>query len=368
MNKEKNKLGKIDFVMFIVIMALVTIGVVMVYSASSYISFFSKDYKYDSMFFLKKQLLWACIGTLGMIITMRLDYHALKKITKIGTVVTFVLLILVLGSTPIKGARRWINLGFSTIQPSEIAKYMVVFILAKSMEERNILSNNFFRWTTWYLMVGGLFAGLILLEPNMSIACVIMFVVFIVLFSTGTKKSHLGLYLICGIAAGVLLIVTSEYRLDRATSFLNPWAKQQKEGYQLVQSLLALGAGGIFGTGFGMSRQKCFFIPEPHNDFILPIIGEELGLIGCLLIVFLYIVFIWRGIMTASKAKDIYGHVLAVGITSVVGVQAIINIAVISGAMPVTGVPLPFISYGGSSLVFNMLAMGVLLNITRQNK
>lgn len=363
----KKKPGKIDFVLFIVVMALVSIGVVMVYSASSYISFFSKEYKYDSIFFLKKQLLWATVGSICMIIMMRIDYHKLKKLTPIGAIATIILLILVLGATPIKGASRWINFGFGTIQPSEIAKYMVVLILARSIDRRSRLLDNFWRGTTWYLIVAGIYAGLILIEPNMSIACVVMFVTFIILFASGAKKIHLFIYVLLGTGAAIALILLFPYRLSRATSFIDPWSKQLKEGYQLVQSLLALGAGGIFGTGFGMSRQKCFFIPEPHNDFILPIIGEEMGLIGCLIIIILYGIFIWRGISAAVKAKDIYGHVLAVGITSVVAVQAIINIAVISGSMPVTGVPLPFISYGGSSLVFNMIAIGILLNITRQN-
>ena len=169
------------------------------------------------------------------------------------------------------------------------------------------------------------------------------------------------------VAFGAFFALTSKYRLKRVLSFTNPWADAQGDGYQLIQSLLALGSGGLTGVGIGQSRQKCFYIPEPHNDFILSVIGEELGYIGVMVVIALFIIFLWRGIIAASKAKDLYGSLLATGITSVVIFQALINIAVISGSMPVTGVPLPFISYGGSSLVINMVFMGVLLNITRQS-
>lgn len=368
MKKSKNKMGQIDFSMFIVIMALVSIGVVMVYSASSYISFFSKNYNYDSMFFLKKQLKWAILGTICMIFTMKVDYHKLKKFTGIGTIVTLILLVVVLFMPSVNGATRWINFGFATVQPSEIAKYMVVLILAKSIEKRGQRIKNFWGGPVYHLCIAGVFSGLILLEHNLSIASVVIFVTLIILFTSGAKKAHIGLFGLLGVIAGILLSVFSSYRLKRLMSFRNPWADPLKDGYQLIQSLLALGSGGIFGVGLGMSRQKCFYIPEPHNDFIFSIIGEELGLIGCILIIILYLIFIWRGIGAALRAKDAYGTVLATGITSVVAVQAIINIAVVSGSMPVTGVPLPFISYGGSSLVFNLIAMGILLNITRQNK
>ena len=167
-------------------------------------------------------------------------------------------------------------------------------------------------------------------------------------------------------ALGVVFTLTQPYRVQRLMSFRNPWADSQDTGYQLVQSLLALGSGGITGVGLGKSRQKCYYIPEPHNDFIFAIIGEELGFIGCTLVILLFLVLIWRGIRIAVKAKDTYGTILAVGITSVIAIQAVINIAVVTGSMPVTGVPLPFISYGGSSLLFNLIAMGILLNISRQ--
>lgn len=368
MKKARAKMGQIDFIMFITVMLLVVIGVVMVYSASSYYSFFSKKYNYDSMFFLKKQLMWAILGSTFMIFAIKIDYHKLKKYTPIMIIATIGLLIAVLFSKEVNGARRWINLGFATIQPSEIAKYIVVLILAKMIEEKGEKMKTFWSGVIPCLCIAGFFSGMVLLQKNLSIASVIMIVSLIILFASGSKMSHLLMITVPLFLAGVAATVFEPYRLKRLMSFRNPWADPKETGYQLIQSLLALGSGGIFGMGLGKSRQKCFYIPEPHNDFIFSVIGEELGLIGCVLIIFLYLVFIWRGIRTALRAKDIYGTVLAVGITSVVAIQAIINIAVVSGSMPVTGVPLPFISYGGSSLIFNMFAMGILLNITRQTE
>lgn len=363
--KLRKKMGPIDFILFSTIMLLVAIGVVMVYSASSYSSFYKVN---DSMYYLKKQGMWAIFGALCMIFTMKIDYHKYKRFTLLFMFITVVLLCVVFAFKPVNGAQRWIPLGFASIQPSEIAKYVVVLYMAKSLELKGENVKSFVYGIVPYMLVSGFFAGMILLEKNLSIAAVIMFVTLIMLFVAGTKLRHL--FTICGgvFAAGVAGILLEPYRLDRFKSFLNPWADPKGDGYQLIQSLLALGAGGIWGAGLGQSRQKCYYIPEPHTDFIFSIIGEELGLIGCTIVIILFIFFIWRGVVTASKAKDTYGTLLATGITSIIAIQAIINIAVVTGSMPVTGVPLPFISYGGSSLVINLSAMGILLNISRQRK
>ena len=217
-----------------------------------------------------------------------------------------------------------------------------------------------------YLVPAGIFSLLVLMENNLSIASVIGIVAFIMVFVSGMSGKQSIFLIILGIIAGTSAIVTSDYRMDRAISFLDPWKYAGKEGYQLIHSLYALGTGGLFGVGLGNSKQKALYMPEPHNDFIFSIIGEELGLIGCLVIIGLFLIFIWRGIKIAMTAKDTYGKLLAVGITSIIAVQAIINIAVVTGSMPVTGVPMPFISYGGTSLVINLTAMGILLNISRQ--
>ncbi|MBP2031435.1 cell division protein FtsW [Clostridium algifaecis] len=368
MYKLNKNMGSIDFILFSTIMLLIAIGVVMVYSASSYMAFFDKNIQ-DSTYYLKRQGLWAILGTIFMFAAIKFDYHKIKKYTKILMIFSVILLLIVFAFEATKGAQRWIRFGSVGFQPSEITKYIIVLYMAKSIEVKGGRKiGSFLYGVLPYLLVSGFYAGLVLAEKNLSIAAVIMIVTLIILYASGAKITHMVGVVLFVVLGGVAGIILEPYRMARFTSFLNPWADPKGKGYQLIQSLLALGSGGIWGVGLGKSRQKCYYIPEPHNDFIFSIIGEELGLIGCIIIITLFIIFIWRGIVTAIKASDTYGTILATGITSVIAVQAIINIAVVTGSMPVTGVPLPFISYGGSSLLFNMLAMGVLLNISRQSK
>jgi cell division protein FtsW len=368
MKKPKIKMGEADFILFCTIMLLLAIGVVMVYSASSWTAGLSKYYKYDDMYFLKKQGMWAVIGITFMCITMGIDYHKLRKYTGLMMVLIIPLLIAVFFFPPVNGARRWITLGpLGKLQPSEIAKYIVVIYLAKAIDNKGEKMKTLLYGIIPHLMVAGFYAALILLEKNMSIFSVIMIVTFIVLFVAGAKFSHLfGIVAPVGLVGAIFLIFSTPYRKERALGFLNPWKDARDTGYQLVQSLLALGSGGIWGMNLGQSRQKAYYMPEPHTDFIFSIIGEELGLIGCTFIIVLFVIFVWRGIRVAMYAKDTYGALLATGITSIIAMQAVINIAVVTGSMPVTGVPLPFISYGGSALVINLCAMGILLNISRQ--
>lgn len=367
MVKPYAKKQQIDFVLFSTIMLLVAIGVVMVYSASSYIALYR--YKND-MYFLQRQGLFAVIGFVFMMIISRIDYHFIKKNTgKIMIVSIGLLLIVLLPIFPaINGARRWILIGPLSIQPSEIAKYVVVLYMAKSISNKGSKIRSFTYGVIPYLIISGLFASLVLAEKNLSIAAVIMIVTLIVLFAAGCKIGHISLVLLLIGAAGGAATYFEPYRMRRFLTFLDPWADPRGDGYQLIQSLLALGSGSLLGTGLGLSRQKCYYIPEPHNDFIFAIIGEELGLVGCLLIIGLFVLFIARGISIAMKSADVYGTILAVGITAIIAIQAIINIAVVTGSMPVTGVPLPFISYGGSSLVINLSAMGILLNISKHTQ
>lgn len=362
--KRKAPIGNFDYGIFYTVLFLLAIGTVMVYSASSYYAMYEKK---DSMYFLKKEILWVFVGLCCMFFMMGFDYHKLKKYTRMLVLVCIPLLLIVFLFPGTNGAQRWIKLGPLSFQPSDLAKYTVVFFLAFKLERKGEGIKQFKQGILRYLAFSGIFALLVLLEKNLSIASVIMIVTFIMLFASGGRIKHL-----FGVVAPVLIIAagalaySSEYRRDRLLNFLNPWKDPAGNGYQLIQSFYALGAGGVTGLGLGQSRQKTLYMPEPHNDFIFSIIGEELGLIGCLVIISLFIIFIWRGINVAIKAKDTYGTLLAIGITSVIAVQAIINIAVVTGSMPVTGVPLPFISYGGTSLVINLTAMGVLLNISRQ--
>ena len=363
----RNKLLNIDFGIFYVVLILLAIGVVMVYSASSYYSMHESG---SSTAYLKKQAIAAVLGFIAMFIFIGIDYHKLKRITIPLMVLTIPLLIVVRFFSAVNGAQRWIPLGpFGTFQPSELAKYVVVLFLAMSLSAKKEGVKEFLTGVVPYLVVAGFYAGLILLQKNLSIAALIMIVTFILLFCAGARLKHLLLYVAPAlISAAVLFTVTEPYRYKRMTNFINPWQDAAGDGYQLIQSFFALGAGGITGLGLGQSRQKTLYMPEPHNDFIFSIIGEELGLIGCLFIIGCFIFLIWRGVKVALEAKDTYGKLLAMGITAVIGVQAIINIAVITGSMPVTGVPLPFISYGGTSLLITMTAMGILLNISRQRE
>jgi cell division protein FtsW len=366
-SKRKNKMGEIDYGVFYSVLFLLSIGVIMVYSASSYYAMFVV---HDSMYFLKKQLISAIIGVIAMVFTMSFDYHKIKRFTIPAMICTVPLLLAVFLFSGVNGAQRWIPLGpFGSLQPSEVAKYVVVLFLAMSLELKGEGVKNFSTGIVPYLAVSGFYAAIVLAEKNLSIASVIMIVTFIVLFAAGGRLKHLfGIVAPVLVAAALFFTFSSDYRRARMLNFINPWQDPTGDGYQLIQSFYALGAGGITGLGLGQSRQKTLYMPEPHNDFIFSIIGEELGLIGCICIIALFVILIWRGISVAMKARDTYGTLLAIGITSVIAVQSLINIAVVTGSMPVTGVPLPFISYGGSALVINMTAIGILLNISRQRE
>lgn len=361
---NKKMLGEVDYGIFYSLFLLLAIGIVMIYSASSFYAMFK--YK-NSMYYLIRQGAFAVIGIIALVMMMKFDYHKLKKITPYLLICTIPLLIAVFFFPEVNGARRWIKLGILSFQPSELTKYVVVMFLAMSIDLKGDRIKRFWDGLVPYLAVAGFFAAMILAEKNMSIATIIMIVTFIMLFVAGGQIKHLfGIIFPAMFSLAIFFIFSSDYRRARMLNFIDPWKDAAGDGYQLIQSFYALGAGGITGLGLGESRQKILYMPEPHNDFIFSIVGEELGLVGCLFIVGLFLFLIWRGIRVAMKAKDTYGKLLAVGITSIIAVQAIINIAVVTGSMPVTGVPMPFISYGGTSLVINLMAMGILLNISSQ--
>ena len=363
--KRKSNIGSVNPYILYSVLALVAIGIIMVFSASYYDALYKHK---DVFYFLKKELTWAPVGLVALVVTMLIDYHVWKKFTGGAYLVTVVALVAVLfvGSN-INGATRWLKIAGVSFQPSELAKYVIVFFLAMMIDKYGGVSKNW-KIPLIYLSSAALFAVLVYKENNLSIASIIMFVAFIMIFVSGMSFRQTFALMSIGGVAGAIGIFSSDYRTERFVSFLNPWKYANDEGYQLIHSLYALGSGGLFGVGLGNSKQKALYMPEPHNDFIFAIIGEELGLIGCIAVIAIFVVLIVAGIKVASRAKDRYGKLLATGIISVIAIQAIINIAVVTGSMPVTGVPLPFISYGGTSLVFNLAAMGVLLNISRQCK
>ncbi len=362
--KEKIRLGDVDYGILYTLFILLAVGIVMVYSASSFYAMFHNN---DSMYYLKRQSLFTVIGLIAMAFMIKFDYHRLRSLTTKLLIITIPLLFAVFFFPAVNGAKRWIQIGALSFQPSELAKYVVVLFLAMSIDLKGDGIKEFWKGIVPYLGVAGIFAAMVLAEKNLSIAAIIMIVTFILLFVAGGRIKHLfGIVFPALLTLALFFIFSSDYRRARMLNFTNPWKDAAGDGYQLIQSFYALGSGGITGLGLGQSRQKILYMPEPHNDFIFAIIGEELGLIGCLFVIALFVIFIWRGIKVAIKAKDTYGKLLATGITSIIAVQAIINIAVVTGSMPVTGVPMPFISCGGTSLVINLTAMGILLNISRQ--
>ncbi len=356
-----------DFILLGVTLLLALFGVVMVYSASCY----TAQIQYGSdKFFMYKQLFGVAIGFVCMTLMSFVDYHKLEKIKWIVLAVSMILLVLVfvpgIGFSNY-GATRWIRLPFFTIQPSEIAKFSFV-IWTSSYLAKNYDYVKKFSGLLPVLMVGGMYCLLIILEPNMSITMCMALTMIVMLFVGGMRAKHFAMLGSVGALAVPALIIAEPYRLNRLVAFMNPWLNPKTEGYQLIQSLYALGAGGLFGAGLFNSRQKYMFLPFAESDFIFSIIGEELGLFGCLIVILMFAVLIYRGVKIALHANDRFGAYLATGITTVIASQVLINIAVVTGSIPPTGVPLPFISSGGTALVVFMSSIGVLLNIDKQSK
>jgi cell division protein FtsW len=359
------KKGAPDYTLLATAVILLLIGIVMVFS-SSYISAL---YVFkDPYHFLKKQLIGAVLSLIAMGFFMRLKYHAFRLLYPyiLGGSILLLVAVLIPGiGKEINFSRRWIDLGFFVIQPSEIVKLAMIIYVACSLERKGDGVKKFFMGITPYLLLLGTISGLILLQPDLSTAVVIIFGVFLMIFIAGAKWGHMIGLGILGFAFGIAMIFSKEYRLKRLLIFTDPWKDPRGAGFQIIQSLYALGSGRLFGLGFGESRQKWFYIPEPQTDFIFSIIGEELGFIGGAFLILLFIIFIWRGFRIAMTAPDRLGCLLAAGITSIIGFQAFINFAVVTSSMPVTGIPLPFISYGSSSLIITLAGTGILLNISK---
>ncbi len=346
---------------------LCVIGFVMIYSASYY----SAELKYgDKFYFVKKQLIGFVIGLVLFVVAKNFDYHKFYKFRWWivgGSIALLALVFVPVIGISSNGARRWVGIGGLTIQSSEIAKFGFV-VFASCYMSKNYKKMKTFWGVIPILAVGGVICLLILLEPNLSVTLCVGIVLVCMLFVGGISWKHFMIIAIPALCLVPVLIIIEPYRLQRLMAFINPWANPKEEGFQLIQSLYSLGSGGLFGVGLFNSRQKYLFLPFSESDFIFSIIGEEFGFVGCVILCILYILLIYEGVKISYTAKDRLGTYLAVGITALIATQLLINIAVVTGSIPPTGIPLPFISAGGTSLMVFMGAIGVLCNVAKNGE
>jgi cell division protein FtsW len=355
---------KSDKLLFTATVLLVCTGVVMVYSASAVISMESGRLPY---LFLFKQLAWTLIGLLLVPVVMRIDYRNYRQpaVIWMALAVVGLALVAVLFARPVKGATRWLNIGPFGVQPSELAKIAIIIFTAALLERRMERIDELGYSLLPIGVVVGAVVGLILMEPDLGTAVSIAMIASMMVFAAGINYRY-----VIGLAAVSLptlyfLIVSSDYRYKRVTAFLDPWSDPLGGGFQLIQSMIAVGTGGVFGRGLMGGVQKLFYLPEPHNDFIYSVIGEELGLIGATVVLLCFCVIIWRGLRTAMRAPDRFGAFLAIGLTTMVAFQAFFNISVVLGLLPPKGIPLPFVSAGGSSLLVTLASIGLVLNVSQ---
>lgn len=349
----------------LVIFLLLIIGMVTVFT-SSYVW---AEYKYDDMFFfVKRQMLFAGIGVILMLLIMAFPYQIWMKYSKIILLGCFTLLILVLipGIGMVRGgAQSWIGIGAFSIQPSEFAKLGLMMFLSMKLATKQKYITSFKKGFFPLLLLVFATFGMIMLQPDLGTGVVLILTCVVMIFVAGARISHFVGIGLLGIVAFVFLILSAPYRISRITAFLNPWEDPLGDGFQIIQSLYALGPGGLMGTGLGKSLQKYFYLPEPQTDFIFAILGEELGFLGGTFLLILFVILFWRGIKIALAAPDAFGRYLALGIVSMITLQVLINISVVIGLIPVTGITLPYLSYGGSSLTLTLCSSGILLSISK---
>ncbi len=373
-DKTKNKNfssfleNPIDYTLLITILLLLALGLIMVLSASSPTSLAESGNSYK---YFIKQAIFAGLGLGAMYFISKIDYRFYKRFYKIAYIASIVLFILVLViGKRINGAKRWIYLTETlSFQPSELVKFfMIIFYAAILTKNRKELGNFLKGWGKHLAFLIPVI-GLLLLQPHFSASIVIIGICVVMMIIAGCKPMQIvipGLGL--GIPALIGLVIYEPYRLTRVMTFLNPWQDELGDGWQVIQSLYAIGSGGIFGAGLGQSKQKYLYLPEPQNDFIFSVLAEELGFVGCVFVIVLFAILIWRGILIAMKAPDMFGSLVAVGITSLIGIQVMINIAVVTSSMPATGMPLPFFSYGGTALFIILCQMRSTFKYFEGNK
>ena len=376
-NAKTTKTGQFDFVLFITVLVMLGTGLIMVFSASSP-SALSKTGK--SYVYVRTQAIAAIGGIVAMLAISKIPYKTWKKFSGLFIYFSSIAILLAVKIPGLGynagGAYRWIDLGFTTLQPSELVKIAMILFFAKYLTDNKKKIHKFKEGFIFPLLwLVPIVLILVFVQSHLSATLVIVMVIAILMLMAGTKMRYfvsIGSVLIIGGSIALYILATvygiGGYRLERITAFLDPWSDPTDTGFQVIQSLYAIGSGGLFGVGLGNSTQKYLYLPEPQNDFIFAVIAEELGFMGCIAIIALFGIFIWRGALIAMKAPDSYSSLLAIGITSLVGLQAIINIAVVTSSVPNTGMPLPFFSYGGTALLILLCSVGILLNISRYQR
>lgn len=362
----KGKKEPFDIILFWDIIVMTVFGLIMVFSASSPSAFKLHGNSYH---FAGRQLIWACVGIVIMLVAANIDFRLYKKLWFPMYIVSAVLLgIVLLAGLVTKGAQRWIDLKIITFQPSEITKIVTVISLAAYFDMLKKAEQN---WKNVYLglaLIAGVPCIMILLQPHFSAVVILGLTTFLMMIVFGIKWIYYVIPVGVGVPAAIWLVFGTEYRRERVLSFMDPFADMLGDGWQVVQSLFAIGSGGFTGLGLTRSRQKYLYIPEPQNDFIFSIICEELGFIGALFLMFLFGILMWRCIVIAINCEDYFGSLVAFGICMLTVIQFILNIGVATSSIPPTGVPLPFFSYGGTAFVFQTASMGIILNISRYRK
>ncbi|MGI6270325.1 MAG: putative lipid II flippase FtsW [Candidatus Howiella sp.] len=361
--------GRIDLTFFSLVIIILTIGLVMLFSASYAYAYVRYD---DSYLFIRKQFILAVVGVIAMLVISKIDYHILRKLAWPVYILSVILLIIVLILPPMREGfdyKRWIYIGSFQFQPSEIAKFAIVLLFAHLISINYKQMEKFTFGVLFFGILLMVVCGLVVVETHLSATLLIFAIGICLMIVGGIKMKYVALGLLGGVGLGVIAILTGivDYGSSRIQYWLDPWAAPKAEGYQVIQSLLSIGSGGLFGRGIGQSRQKYLWVPEPHNDFIFAIVAEELGLFGSLIVVLLFCMLVWRGFVIAMRSPDKFGALLAVGLTFQVGVQAALNIMVVTNTIPNTGISLPFFSYGGTALVILLAEMGVVLSVSRRS-
>jgi len=367
MSDNRSDQGGYDYLVLVPAVLLVCLGLIAIYSSSSYLA--AKEVG-DSYFYLKRQAFFGCLGIFFLIAAKNIPPGFYVRLVYPALFISLILLIAVLipgiGSK-VGGATRWIRIGPLSIQPSEIAKLSLAMYIAYSMAKKGSAMSSFTKGFLPHLLVAGSFMCLILLQPDMGTTVIIGCWLMILLFVGGINILHLMLMGTLACPVVYWLIFSTKYRVDRWTAFLNPWEDPQGLGFQIIHSFLAFGSGGVLGVGLGNSKQKLLYLPEPHTDFVLSIMAEELGFVGVLTVIVLFSILIIRGIKISLNAPDLYSSYLALAVSAMIGLQVIINMGVVMGLLPTKGLTLPFLSYGGSLLLINLVGVGILLSISARS-